>query len=96
MIINAAIQVVPLTHIDNALPIVDGAIEIIQKSGLKYMVGAFETLIEGEYDKVQGLLRAVEDFCYNQKEQQFLVYSKLHISGGKDIYEDDKTRKFRQ
>jgi len=96
MIINASIQVVPLTEIPVAFPIVDRAIELIQKSGLKYTVGAFETLIEGEYEQVQQLLRQVEDFCYSQKELQFLVYSKLHLSGGVDIFAEDKTGKFKQ
>ncbi|MDB5281783.1 MAG: hypothetical protein JWO06_858 [Bacteroidota bacterium] len=95
MIINASIQVIPLIATAGAFPMVDRAIELIQKSGLKYTVGAFETLIEGEYEKVQALLRAVEDFCYGQKEVQFLVYSKLHLCGGMDIYEESKTAKFR-
>ena len=95
MVINASIQVIPLTQVSEAFPIVDKAIEIIQKSGLKYAVGAFETLIEGEYEQVQILLRAVDDFCYSQKELQFLVYSKLHLSGGMDIFEESKTGKFK-
>ena len=95
MIINASIQVVPLTQVSEALPIVDKAIALIQNSGLKYSVGAFETLIEGEYEPVQNLLRQVEDFCYAQKEIQFLVYSKLHLCGGMDIFEEGKTGKFK-
>jgi uncharacterized protein YqgV (UPF0045/DUF77 family) len=85
---------VPLTNIEKAFPIVDEAIAIIQQSGVKYTVGAFETLLEGEYEAVQKLLRQVEDFCYAKKEFQFLVYSKMHLSGGLDIYEADKTQKF--
>ncbi len=80
---------------DIAFPMVDRAIELIQKSGLKYEVGAFETLIEGEYEQVQVLLRQVEDFCYAQKELQFLVYTKMHLSGGTDIFEESKTGKFK-
>ena len=95
MIINASIQVIPLTQISEAFPIVDKAIELIQASGLKYSVGPFETLIEGEYEKVQAILRQVEDSCYAQKEMQFLVYSKLHVCGGMDIYEESKTGKFK-
>ncbi len=94
MIVNAAIQVVPLRR-EDALNLVDGAIALIQNSGLKYTVGPFETLIEGEYEAVQKLLRQIEDSCYNQKEVQFLVYSKLHLCGGMDIYEESKTAKFK-
>ena len=94
MIINASIQVVPLTEIEKAFPVIDKAIALIQQSGLKYTVGAFETTIEGEYEPVQQLIKAIEDFCYAQKEIQFLVYKKLHISGSQNILAEDKTGKF--
>ena len=95
MIINASIQVVPLTKIEEAIPIIDKAISLIQNSGLKYSVGAFETTLEGEYEKVQNLLRNIEDFCYSKKDIQFLVYTKLHICGGENITVESKTSKFR-
>ncbi len=96
MIINATIQVIPLSAVTEALPIVDEAIALIQQSGISYTVGAFETTLEGEYEAVQQLIRQVEDFCYNNKQRQFLVYTKLHICGGTDILAGDKTDKFRQ
>ncbi len=94
MIINASIQVVPLTLIEQAFPVIDGAIALIQKSGLLYSVGAFETTIEGEYQQVQQLIRDVEDFCYAQKQFQFLIYKKMHVCGGLDISAESKTGKF--
>lgn len=95
MIINASIQVVPLTNIEEAFPVIDRAILLIQNSGLKHTVGAFETTIEGEYEAVQTLLRQVQDFCNAQKEFQFLVYTKYHFCGGEDISSESKTAKFR-
>ncbi len=95
MIINASIQVIPLINREIALPIVDKAIALIQQSGLTYTVGAFETTIEGEYEPVQQLIRQIEDFCYSQKEVQFLVYKKLHAFGGGDIFAESKTGKFK-
>lgn len=94
MLINASIQVVPLTETAAAFPVIDKAIALIQQSGLKYTVGAFETTIEGEYEPVQQLVRSIEDFCYAQKDVQFLVYKKLHIHGSADIRVEDKTGKF--
>lgn len=96
MLINATIQVIPLTQIEKAFPIVDKAIELIQHSGISYSVGAFETTLEGEYEAVQQLLRKLEDFCYAQKEVQFLIYSKLHLCGGENILVESKTGKFKQ
>ena len=95
MIVNAAIQVIPCTEVTEAYAIVDKAIALIQSSGLKYQVGPFETTVEGEYEQVQNLLKQVGDFCYTQKHLQFLVYSKLHLSGGTDILEESKTGKFK-
>jgi len=95
MIINATIQVVPLTKIEDAFPVIDKAILMIQNSGLKYSVCAFETILEGEYEPVQQLLRQVQDFCYSQKEIQFLIYTKYHICGGENITVHSKTSKFR-
>ena len=96
MIINASIQVVPLTDITKAFAVVDEAIALIQQSGLKYTVGAFETTIEGEYEPVQLLIRKIEDFCYSQPETQFLVYKKLHVNSSGDVLIEDKTGKFKQ
>jgi len=62
MLINATIQVIPLTQIEKAFPIVDKAIELIQQSGISFSVGAFETRLEGEYEAVQQLLRSCLDF----------------------------------
>lgn len=95
MIINASIQVVPITKKEDAFPVIDKAIELIQKSGLKYSVGAFETTIEGEYEPVQHLLKQVQDFCYSQNKIQFLIYTKYHICGGENIMVESKTSKFR-
>jgi len=94
MIVNASIQVVPLTEIENAIPLIDKAIAIIQQSNINYTVGAFETTLEGEYEDVQKLIKQVEDLCYSQKEIQFLVYKKLHVCGGNDILISGKTSKF--
>lgn len=95
MNINASIQVVPISTAQEAFPVIDQAIALIQQSGLSYTVGAFATEVEGEYEAVQALLRQVSDFCYSQQQLQFLVYTKLHLSGGQHIIAADKTAKFR-
>ncbi len=95
MLINASIQVVPVTNEKDALPLIDEAIAIIQSSGLKYVVGAFATDIEGEYEEVQALLRRVEDFCYSQAAFPLLVYTKLHLQSGVNVTIDGKVAKFR-
>ena len=91
MIINASIQVVPLgLEKSDSYPLIDGIISDIQNSGMKCIVGAFETVLEGPYEQVQNLIRNLQDKCFKNKECQFLVYTKLQFCGGKDILLEDK------
>ena len=46
-IINASIQIVPVIQDKHPYEWVDEAIEIIKKSGIKYEVGPFATILEG-------------------------------------------------
>lgn len=94
MIINASIQVVPIGPEEAAYPVIDKAIALIQQSGLKYTVGGFATEIEGEYEPVLGLMRTVTDYCYSQQGIPFLIYTKLHLQGGRDILREEKVGKF--
>lgn len=91
MIINASIQVIPLaSKKETSYGFVDKVIEMIQGSELKSIIGAFETTIEGDYHVVQKLLKDIQDFCYSQKQVEFLIYSKLHCCGDKDIKLEQK------
>lgn len=92
---NAAIQVVPLADIDTALPLIDKAIELICNSGLATEVTAFETVVEGEFDTVQQLIHDIHRFCYENGNHQFLVFTKMHVCGSKDITTEQKVLKFR-
>ncbi len=91
MIINASIQIIPLSvSKEVAYSNIDRVIKLIQESGLKYIIGAFETTIEGEYETVQILFKKLQDVCYSIHEIQFLIYTKMHLCGGKDILIEDK------
>jgi uncharacterized protein (DUF952 family) len=51
-IINASIQLLPLSTSEIAYPIIDTAIEIIKESSLNYQVNAFNTSIDGTYEQI--------------------------------------------
>ena len=57
--INAAIQVLPMESDSAGIRIIDHAIEIIAGSGLEFRVTPFETVVEGNYDKVMELLKKI-------------------------------------
>ena len=92
--INAAIQLVPLVKRNEAFLTIDKAIAAIQRSGLLYEVGGFETNIEGSYNDVMKLFNEVCEVA-NQGGNEFLVYLKLHVHPQENLSAEEKLRKFK-
>ena len=44
--VNVSLQVLPVVQQEKIYPVVDRVIELIQKSGVKYVVGPMETTME--------------------------------------------------
>jgi uncharacterized protein (TIGR00106 family) len=93
--INAAIQVLPRSANKNIYEIVDEAIKVIQQSGLKYQVCPFETVVEGEYNKVIELIEKVQDACYNAGAEDLICNLKIQSSKNKAVTIDDKMHKYK-
>ncbi len=93
---NIAIQVLPL-HKEQAeaYAIIDTAIACIQKSGLKYLVCPFETVIEGPYEQLMKLVDEIQEECKKAGASSVLINMKLQRSFVKDIYIDDKIGKYK-
>ena len=94
LIMNAAIQVVPLEKSEVAMEIVDRSIEVIQKSGLNYTVSAFETSVDGTWDEIISLLSNLKSQLNNERIEDALINVKFQISNGKSVVGEDKTKKF--
>jgi uncharacterized protein YqgV (UPF0045/DUF77 family) len=93
--VNLAVQVLPLgVSTDEAYRIIDHAIAVISRSGLKYEVCPFETVIEGPYDRVMQLLDEVQEACNKAGADTVLVNMKLHRSFSRDLAITDKTGKY--
>ncbi len=61
--VNVGVQVLPL--VDDAYPIVDKAIEAIQASGVKYVVGPLETTLEGnDLDQLLEVAKSAHRACF--------------------------------
>ncbi|HEM62100.1 MAG TPA: thiamine-binding protein, partial [Chloroflexi bacterium] len=54
--ITVSFEVIPLC--EDPYPIVDKAIEVVQRSGVKYEVGPHETTMEGELDRLLEIVKA--------------------------------------
>lgn len=60
---NLSLQVLPTVPEQEIYPVVDKVINLIQASGLNYIVGPMETTIEGELDDLLELVKKAQEVC---------------------------------
>ena len=73
---NVSVQVLPLT--DDALPVVDRAIRVIQNSGVRYEVGPLETTLEGEdLDELLEVAKAAHRACFESDVESVVTVIKI-------------------
>ena len=92
--INLAIQVLPRSSKKGTYELVDVAIELIQKSGLKYRVCPFETVIEGCYDEVMTLVKDIHEAVYAGGAEEMITNIKIQTRYNQDVFIDDKMNKY--
>lgn len=53
-------------HVDEArlYPVVDAVIDLIASKGIKHVVGASETTMEGEWDDLFAVVKEARDLCF--------------------------------
>jgi uncharacterized protein (TIGR00106 family) len=75
-IMNVGVQVLPL--VEDVYPVVDKAIEAIQKSGVKYEVGPLETTLEGDdLDKLIEVAKAAHRACFTAGATKVVTIIKI-------------------
>jgi len=92
--VNIAIQVLPRSTSKNTYELVDVAIELIQKSGLKYRVCPFETVVEGYYDEVMELVKDIHAAVYANGAEEMITYLKIQTCYNQDVFIEDKMNKY--
>lgn len=92
--INLALQVLPQSQSTHPYSIVDKAIEAIQRSGLKYQVCPFETVIEGSWDEVMSVVQEVHEICYESGTEKMMTYIKIQSQKNEDVTINDKMEKY--
>ena len=93
-LINASLQILPITQDRHPYEWVDEAIAIIQQSGIDYNVGPFATVLEGKYDEVMKVLLAVNEFLYQRGCPEWISNIQLQVRSTGDITAGEKTAKF--
>jgi uncharacterized protein (TIGR00106 family) len=93
-IVNISLQILPTSKDKNVYEIVDKAIEVIQKSGIKYKVCPFETVMEGNYDKIMEIIKEVHIACLNYGAEHIFANIKMQIMRNENVLIDDKIEKY--
>ena len=74
--VNVGVQVLPL--VEDAYPIVDKAIRVIQTSGVKYEVGPLETTMESDnLDKLIDIAKAAHYACFDAGAKKVVTIIKI-------------------
>lgn len=92
--INVAVQVLPEADGKIKYSLVDEAIEAIRKTGLKYRVCPFETVVECRYDELPGVLEAIHTACEKAGTQRMLTNLKIQVDFQNGVAIEDKMEKY--
>lgn len=94
---SVAIQVLPKAgETKEVVRIVDKVIEYIKSTGLYYMVGPFETTIEGDYDTLMDIVKECQLLCIREGAQGVSSYVKISLNPMGVLTIDEKTKKYRK
>ncbi|MBZ1508001.1 MAG: thiamine-binding protein [Leuconostoc mesenteroides] len=86
MISSIAVQVLPMTaDTEEVIRIVDHVIAYIDKSGVNYQVGAFESTLEGDYDQLMDILKNLPKVAAEISDIPVMVYSKINMATDSEV-----------
>jgi len=92
--INLAIQVLPEADGKVSYSLVDKAINAIRKTGLKYRVCPFETVVECTYNELPGLLETIHEACQKAGTERMLTNLKIQVDFENSVTIEDKMDKY--
>jgi uncharacterized protein YqgV (UPF0045/DUF77 family) len=92
-IVHVAIQIVPVSK-EHPYPIIDKAIEVIERSGVDYRVGAMETVMQGPYDKLMQIAKEAQQACLDAGAEEVVVTMKVHAKRNADVSWEEKLDKW--
>jgi len=90
---NVSLQVIPIVSEEKLYGIVDKVIEMIKKSGVKYVVGPMETTMEGELDILLKIVKKAQEICISNGASRVASVVKIDYKN-EDITIDEKTKKY--
>lgn len=93
---SMAIQVLPRAECSGEMvAIIDRVIEYIAGYGLKYFVGPFETVIEGDYDILMEILKGCQLIAIDAGAPSVMSYVKINYHPNDEgLSIEEKTAKY--
>ncbi|GER66773.1 hypothetical protein BpJC7_23550 [Weizmannia acidilactici] len=93
--VTVSFSVVPHIKTDDLYGVVDRAIEVVQKSGVRYEVGAMETTMEGDLDELLEIIKKAQDACIEAGAIDVVTSIKIHYRPSTGVTIDEKIAKYR-
>ena len=91
--ITVSFQVIPICQ--DPYPVVDKAIEVVQRSGVKHEVGPHETTMEGDLEQLLEIVKSGHRACFEAGAERVITFVKIvDVVGGTTIA--DKVAKYRE
>ena len=88
---SLAIQVLPQSVTgDEVLNIVDQVIAYIKSTGLKTVVCPFETVIEGNFEKLMEIAAECQRICIREGAPELLTYMKMAYNPNGGVWSIEK------
>lgn len=94
---SIAIQVLPdVSDIKRVCAIVDEVIAYIKSTGCHYEVGPFETVVEGDFETLMGIIKRCQEIPLEQGAPSTKAYVKIFHSPAGVLTIDEKIGKYRE
>jgi uncharacterized protein YqgV (UPF0045/DUF77 family) len=88
--VHVSIQIVPKTNGVHPYKVIDKAIELIHQSGIKYQVGAMETVMQGDFDTLMKVAMQAQEVCFDEGAEEIVVTMKVHARKNGDVTWEEK------
>lgn len=93
--INVSLQIIPMVDESHIYRVVDRVIDMIQQSGVKYIVGPMETTMEGELDELLEIVKKAQHICVKEGASRVLSMVKIDYKP-EGVTMDEKVQKYRK
>ncbi|HHW01963.1 MAG TPA: thiamine-binding protein [Thermoanaerobacterales bacterium] len=93
-LVNVSLKVLPVVEEEKLYPVVDKVIELIKRSGVKYIVGPSETTMEGEMDELMEIVKKAQDVCIEEGASRVISIIMIDYKPG-GVTMDEKIYKYR-